>query len=130
MPPVGRTTVSDASKSWRRAILSVTGGALFGLLAFLAGCLFGYFSIPVSLALLFAGSCLLRYWLGSSALIAVVSSGLAAPLLYTLVFIAAPDLNFLIFILILAGINLFVCLLGWCIGFLLGRCIKKRVSPN
>ncbi len=108
----------------------MTGGALFGLLAFLAGSLFGYFSIPVSLALLFTGSCLLRYWLGSSALIAVVSSGLAAPLLITLLLLVSFEEDNLIGVLIglfsYSGINLFVCLLGWCIGW----CIEKRVNSE
>ena len=114
--------MSDASKSWRRAILSVTGGALFGFLALLYGIPFGYF-------ILFPGSCLLGYWLGSSALIAVVSSGLAGPLLITLLSLVSWEVNnlrVLIGLLSYSGINLFVCLLGWCIG----RCIKKRVSSE
>ncbi len=132
---IGRKTLLNTSRSWQRAISSITGGALFGFLALLVGAPFGYYYILISFALLFAGSCLLGYWLGLSALIAVLSAGLVTPVLFTRSILgppslAPPSLNNLIALLSYAGIHLFVCLLGWYIGFLLGRCIKKTVSSK
>lgn len=129
-PTINSPTVSKTTRPWQRAISSITGGALFGFLALLVGAPFGYYCILISLALLFVGSCLLGYWLGLSALIAVLSAGLVTPVLFTQSILAPPSPHNLIAALSYAGIHLFVCLLGWYIGFLLGRCIKKRLSCN
>ncbi len=129
---INSPTVSKTTRSWQRAISSIAGGGLFGLLTLLVGAPFGYYCILISLALLFVGACLLGYWLGLSALIAVVSASaaLATPILFTTLILAPPSPHNLIALLSYAGIHLFVCLLGWYIGFLLGRCIKKRLSCN
>jgi len=74
---INSPTVSKTTRSWQRAISSIAGGGLFGLLTLLVGAPFGYYCILISLALLFVGACLLGYWLGLSALIAVVSASAA-----------------------------------------------------